>query len=264
MKVNHYHEGRVVYMLYMHDIWVNWFEGEENSYSVCHFHEWRKEDTIDMLDQVPLLYITDELFAYIENDMDELPKALMQKIHKKSYARKGQTRETLDYAAVVTNGQEILVFDTIGYQIPVRKSRLIPRQEQLVFSMIEKKLPESFGYAKGDYEKEYHILSMSPDMVRGLTRKERQMKQLLMIALDQLKNTDNPNELRYWLTEWDPKSYQNFNEVDEDDVWQRLYNGVRDGWGKQQEELCRKMVKGQAFLEKMWELEVGEEENTLK
>lgn len=251
-------------MLYMHDVWVNWFEGEENAYSVCHFHEWRKEDTIDMLDQVPLLYITDELFTYIENDMHELPKTLLQKIHKKGYARKGQVRETLEYAAVITNGQEVLVFDTIGYQIPVRKSRLIPRQEQLVFSMIEKRSPESFGYRAGDYKKEYHILSMPPHMVTGLTRKERQMKQLLMIALDQLKNTENPDELRYWLTEWDPKSYHMALDASEEDIWNRLYDGVSKGWSKRQEEFCRKMVKGQAFLEKMWELEVGEEENSMK
>lgn len=24
-------------MLYLHDVWVNWFEGEENGYSVCYF-----------------------------------------------------------------------------------------------------------------------------------------------------------------------------------------------------------------------------------
>ncbi|WP_412055900.1 hypothetical protein, partial [Bacillus haynesii] len=23
-------------MLFLHDVWVNWFEGEENGYNVCH------------------------------------------------------------------------------------------------------------------------------------------------------------------------------------------------------------------------------------
>ncbi|MCT4572190.1 DUF3603 domain-containing protein, partial [Bacillus thuringiensis] len=44
-------------MLYLHDVWVNWFEGEENGYNVCHFYEWRKDDTIELLDQVPLLKV---------------------------------------------------------------------------------------------------------------------------------------------------------------------------------------------------------------
>lgn len=41
-------------MLFLHDVWVNWFEGEENGYNVCHFHEWRKEDTVELLDQTPV------------------------------------------------------------------------------------------------------------------------------------------------------------------------------------------------------------------
>ncbi|HEX6923002.1 MAG TPA: DUF3603 domain-containing protein, partial [Bacillales bacterium] len=31
-------------MQYLGDVWVNWFEGEENGYNVCDFHEWRKDD----------------------------------------------------------------------------------------------------------------------------------------------------------------------------------------------------------------------------
>ena len=55
-------------MLYLHDVWVNWFEGEENGYNVCHFYEWRKDDTIELLDQVPLLKVDSTLYHYIENE----------------------------------------------------------------------------------------------------------------------------------------------------------------------------------------------------
>ena len=55
-------------MLYLHDVWVNWFEGEENGYNVCHFYEWRKDDTIELLDQVPLLKVDGTLYHYIENE----------------------------------------------------------------------------------------------------------------------------------------------------------------------------------------------------
>ena len=34
--------------------------------------------------------------------------------------------------------------------------------------------------------KDFHILSPEPELMRGLTRKERQLKQLLFMALDQL------------------------------------------------------------------------------
>ncbi|SFA82413.1 Protein of unknown function [Lentibacillus halodurans] len=249
-------------MLYLHDVWVNWFEGEENGYSVCYFHEWRKNDGIELLDQVPLLYITEDLYEYIENDMHDLPEEMMDQIYKRAYMRKGQERNSLECAAVVTDGNDIVAFDTIGYQIPVRKSRLIPRQEQLVFDMIKTTKPESFHFNGNNVKKEYHMLSMEPKLVYGLTRRERQLKQLLMIALDQLKTVDNLEELRYWLTEWDPKQYPYLRYMDKETVWDTLYEGVKYGWSKSHEDLCGKLIKGQPFLEKMWELEQAPKQNT--
>ncbi|RKQ32624.1 YjbA family protein [Oceanobacillus halophilus] len=249
-------------MLYLHDVWVNWFEGEENGYNVCYFHEWRKDDGIELLDQVPLLYITSGLYNYIENDMHDLPKELLDTIYKRAYMRKGHERSVMEYACVVTNGEDIIAIDTIGYQIPIRKSRLIPRQEQLVYDMIKKTKPQSFGFEVENYQKDYHLLSMAPEFVFGLTRKERQLKQLLMIALDQLRTSNNLEELRYWLTEWDPKQYPYIRYMDEEKVWDTLYNGVKDGWSRAHEDLCGKLIKGQPFLEKMWEVENGQAQNT--
>ncbi|HLR51293.1 MAG TPA: YjbA family protein [Candidatus Avamphibacillus sp.] len=242
-------------MLYLHDVWVNWFEGEENAYNVCYFHEWRKEDKIELLDQVPLVYITKDLYNHIENNMQDVPKSLMDMIYKRAYVRKGQTRDVIEYAAIVTDGNEIVVFDTIGYSIPIRKSRLIPRQEQMVYDMIKNTKPKKFSFNKELYKKEYHILSMPPEYVHGLTRRERQLKQLLMMSLDQLRTTNNIEELRYWLTEWDPKKYSSIRFMDEDQVWNELYHGVKEGWSAAHEDLCVKLIKGQPFLEKMWELE---------
>ncbi|GAB4073955.1 YjbA family protein [Barrientosiimonas marina] len=251
-------------MLYLHDVWLNWFEGEENGYNVCFFHEWRRSDSIELLDQVPLLYITEELFDYIENDMHSLPDDMMNQVYKRAYMRKNQDRQPLEFAAVVTDGRDIIAFDTIGYQIPVRKSRLIPRQEQLVYDMIKTTQPESFNFDGSSVTKEYHILSMNPEFVHGLTRRERQLKQLLMIAMDQLKTADNLEELRYWLTEWDPKQYPYIQNMDVTAVWNRLYDGVKYGWRQAHEDLCQKMIKGQPFLEQMWDIEQKTLQNTSK
>ncbi|HLR60708.1 MAG TPA: YjbA family protein [Pseudogracilibacillus sp.] len=242
-------------MLYMHDVWVNWFEGEENAYNICYFHEWRKEDKIELLDQVPLVYITEELYNHIENDMQDLPKNLLDMIYKRAYVRKGQERTGLEYACIVTDGNDIVVFDTIGYSIPIRKSRLIPRQEQMVYDMIKNTKPKNIPFDKAVYQKEYHILSLAPEYIHGLTRRERQLKQLLMMGLDQLRTSNNLEELRYWLTEWDPKGYEFIRFMDEEEVWQELYNGVKKGWTDAHEDLCAKLIKGQPFLEKMWEIE---------
>ena len=76
------------------------------------------------------------MFKYIENDLSELPQQLLDDIYQKAYLRKNHERVQLDYCFVVTDGIGILAIDTIGYKIPIRKSRLIPRQEQLVYEMI--------------------------------------------------------------------------------------------------------------------------------
>ncbi|MRH43380.1 DUF3603 family protein [Aquibacillus halophilus] len=252
-------------MLYLHDVWVNWFEGEENGYNVCDFHEWRKEDGIELLDQVPILYISELLYHYIENDLQDLPKPLLDSIYKRAYLRKNQERISLEYACIVTNGKSIIVIDTMGYTLPVRKSRLIPRQERLVYEMIEGTKQQEISFTQGHQDKEYHILSLPPTSMLGLTRKERQLKQLLMMAMDQLEGTKNHEQVRYWLTEWDPSQYPAIRKMNFEEAWETLYQGVMTGWSKPHEELCEKMIKGQPFFEKMWELEQDHEQyNTFK
>jgi hypothetical protein len=244
-------------MLYLHDVWVNWFEGEENGYNICHFHEWRKDDRVELLDQVPLIKVDSTLFHYIENDLMEIPGQLMNDIFHKAYLRKNHERIQLEYCFIVTDGVGILAVDTIGYNIPIRKSRLIPRQEQLVYDMVAELEPRSYQFnaAKIDTYKEYHILSLSPQYMSGLTRKERQLKQLLFMALDQLYNSKNVAEIRYWYTDWDPSKYNDIQKMELDEVWDHLIEEVQYGWSERHVELCENLIKGQPFFEKLWELE---------
>ncbi|PLT33868.1 YjbA family protein [Bacillus sp. V5-8f] len=251
-------------MLYLHDVWVNWFEGEENGYNICHFHEWRKDDGIELLDQVPLLKISTPLFKYIENDLAELPKALLNDVYQKAYSRKNHERVQMDYCFVVTDGSGILAVDTIGYHIPIRKSRLIPRQEQIVYDMVENQEEMDFTYNEADGTgKEHHILSPSPDFMKGLTRRERQLKQLLFMALDQLFNAKNTAEIRYWYTEWAPEKYEYIQSLNFEDAWQELYEEIQEGWSEKHLHLCENLIKGQPFFEKLWEMEVGDSPSML-
>ncbi|MGE8205223.1 YjbA family protein [Heyndrickxia sp. NPDC080065] len=248
-------------MLYLHDVWVNWFEGEENGYNICHFHEWRRDDTIELLDQVPLLLVDSLLYDYIENDLSELPSELMNDVYQKAFSRKNHERVQLEYCFVVTDGKGILAVDTIGYNIPIRKSRLIPRQEQLVYEMIEQHEPAEFKFEKVDVKKEHHILSPEPVNMWGLTRKERQLKQLLFMALDQLYSSKNAAEIRYWYTEWSPERYPEIQMMDFNDVWNKLYDEVKCGWSEKHVNLCENLIKGQPFFEKLWEMEHGPKVN---
>src|SRR5690625_7190629 len=90
--------------------------------------------------------------------MHYVPITLLDLIYERIYMRKGQSRTAMEYASVVTDGNDIIAFDTIGYQIPIRKSRLIPRQEQIVFDMIKKKKMHQFKLPVKSYKKEYNLL----------------------------------------------------------------------------------------------------------
>lgn len=243
-------------MLYLHDVWVNWFEGEENGYNVCHFHEWRKDDTVELLDQAPLIKVERPLFHYIENDLADLPQALLKDIYQKSFIRKNHERIQQDYCFIATDGIGIIAVDTLGYHLPIRKSRLIPRQEQLVYDMVDGVEASTYEFEK-NVSKEYHILSPDPLLMKGLTRKERQLKQLLFMTLDQLHSTGNPAEIRYWYTEWNPAKYQEIQKQDFENVWSKLYEETRYGWSPRHEQLCERLVRGYPFFEKLWELEQG-------
>ncbi|MEH7416375.1 YjbA family protein [Neobacillus drentensis] len=248
-------------MLYLHDVWVNWFEGEENGYNVCHFHEWRKDDGVELLDQVPLVKVETLLFDYIENDLSELPQQLLDDIYQKAYLRKNHERVQLDYCFVVTDGTGILAVDTIGYNIPIRKSRLIPRQEQLVYEMIGQHEAKPYHFYAQPKTKDFHILSPEPDLMRGLTRKERQLKQLLFMALDQLLTSNNQAEVRYWYTEWCPEQYSIIQEMNFEEAWEQLFEQTKYGWSKRHETFCENLIKGQPFFEKLWEMEHGPKVN---
>ena len=248
-------------MLYLHDVWVSWFEGEENGYNVCHFHEWRKSDRIEILDQAPILYVDKKTYQYIENDLQDIPEKIMQKIYQKAYVRKNQERKKLDYAAILTDGESILAFDTMGYHIPLRKSRLIPRQERLVLELIEKRQPDTYEIPSKE-EKEYHILSLPPEYMLGLTRRERQLKQVLMIAIDQLEMNKNEEEIRYWLTEWCPEKYHYHKTLDFDTAYRYLYDELIRGWSEKHERFCRQLIKGQTYYEHLWEIEQEDQKPT--
>ncbi|MDE3838219.1 DUF3603 domain-containing protein [Bacillus methanolicus] len=248
-------------MLYLHDVWVNWFEGEENGYNVCQFYEWRKDDCVELLDQVPLLKIEAGLFHYIENDLSELPQQFLDDIFQKAYLRRNHERIQLDYCCVVSDGTGIMAIDTIGYNIPIRKSRLIPRQEQLVYEMIENQETLYYGFNDQTSLKNFHILSPEPELMRGLTRKERQLKQLLFMALDQLNSSQNVAEVRYWYTEWCPEKYSEIQQLPFNDVWKMLFEETKQGWSYKHEQFCENIIKGQPFFEKLWEMEHGPKVN---
>jgi Protein of unknown function (DUF3603) len=45
--------------------------------------------------------------------------------------------------------------------------------------------------------------------------------------------------------------------MDFDEAWDALYCELKSGWSKQHLDMCERLVKGQPYFEKIWELENG-------
>lgn len=248
-------------MLYLHDVWVNWFEGEENGYNVSHYHEWRTDDKIELIECIPVMYIRSDLFDFIENSLEDLPEQLLREIFQKTYIRQGHKKITVDYACILTDGKNTMAIDTVDYSIPIRKSRLMPRQDKVILDMIKNVKPRDFQFNPDLRPREYHLLSLNPHLVLGLTRKEKQFKQLLMMALDHLRMSNNLKELRYWLIEWKPELSSHIDNFNRDEAWNTLYEDIKRGWSPEHESFAEKLMKGNPFLGKLWEHELTKQIN---
>lgn len=99
--------------------------------------------------------------------------------------------------------------------------------------------------------------------MEGLTRKERQLKQLLFMAMDQLFTAKHTAEIRYWFTEWSPEKYESIQEMNFEEAWVGLYEEMKAGWSDKHLHMCEYLVKGQPFFEKLWEMEVGDSQSML-
>jgi hypothetical protein len=239
------------------DIWVNWFEGEENGFNVCEFHEWRKHDFIELLDQVPFIRVEKPFVSYIENHLLDLPEEFLKMVRNKSMISKNNQREIIEYCFIVTDGSTCLAADTLGYRTPVRKSRLIPRQENILLDRAAKMTVEQIRVPEVPEKQVDQLLTLNSEQMLGLTRRERQMKQLLFMALDRLQATGGVEELRYWYTEWYPENYQISRSMDADSAFRDMVTDMKQGWSERHEGICERMIKGQPYFEKIWEMEHG-------
>lgn len=250
-------------MFYLYDVWVNWAVREERGFNVYSFHEWRNSDKIEILEQVPVLHITEKLFNYIEDGLHDLPEELLTKIHRKTHIRTGHKREILEYVCIVSDGRGILVIDTMGNKAPLKKSRLIPKQEQRILELISKEKRELFKYNSVNPTKK-DLSKLSVEQVYGLTRRERALKQILLSAVYQLRHTNNKNELLYWLSEWMKSDERDIGILSLKQMWHRLYEGVKNGWSEKHELLCAQMVRGNDKLEGAFQLEQINNQNISK
>jgi hypothetical protein len=233
----------------LHDIWANFVEDEEYGYNVPEFYEWRKNDKPELFSQIPLIVIEPLLYSQIENSLMELPVELLNRVEE--HAIKGVKDLTYaNYCFVATDTKRIILIDTQGTNIPVKKSKLIPRHELLVWDIVKGAKPEIYEFnVKGNIDLRNKNL--------GLTRNERALKNIVLKAFKQIKRKGNIEEVKYWITDFNRNiTNADLKEKDFSELYEILSKEIEINWSKHHEEVGRSLVKGRKTLEKQWISEV--------
>src|SRR5699024_1226159 len=115
---------------------------------------------------------------------------------------------------------------------PTKKSRLIPKQAKQVYEMCDKAKRKKFPILENE-QRDYSPSDsyIHKDYMVGLTRRERDYKKILLVALEPLKYSNNIDELLYWLSEWENEScHMESRESSIKELYQYLYDRVTVGW----------------------------------
>lgn len=187
----------VIKVLYLHDVWTNWVDGEPNPYLVSEFHGWKKDDNVILFDQIPLVIVDENLYNYLEFGLNEVPLDILMEVYRKAYIRINHERKQVEYAFIVTDKKRIMAIEVYSLRV-FKKSRLIPRQEQLVYDLCEGQSPVFTLTDSVDVSHYYNYA--------GCTRKEKtsieKVKEFVRWRL-----SDEIEMFKYFLVEWDHNLY---------------------------------------------------------
>lgn len=236
-------------LLYMRDVWVNWFDNEEFGYNVCSFHEWRKDDFIELLDKVPVIKVDSNDFSKVENSLDDLPENLLADVRELAAVRKNNELSSLEYCFLLTDSNRSLLIDTLGEKKPIRKSRLIPRHSKMVRELVSTVDIAEYDFSCIDDKNVgfEHI---------GLSRKERKLRNILLDSFERLSTQEDINKLIYYYSEWDFENYKNLTDFTFKDLKNKLYRELSVGWSKKHEDFASLIIKGNIDLEEDWDNEI--------
>ncbi len=178
----------------VHHVKVNWFEAEVEPLMICPYYEWRKRDFLDTYQTLPVICVDQATFRLIESSLLPLPKDFFRRLFQSSYKH----HYRYDFAAVISDQTTVLAIDTLGYDFPLLKSRLTPIKEKQVLTMCQSQKPAHYSVETPIQEHTWYHLTGN-DLI-GLTRKERELKSLLLFMFEQLALHEQGEALTYFTT----------------------------------------------------------------
>lgn len=236
---------------YLYDVFVNWTEGDSRC-GVPEYSEWRESDNVEFMDKVPVVLVEPEFFNVIEYTYAEIPQELLDKVHREAIKvdAKSNRKTREDYVFILTDGEQVLAINTEGGKRPYFKSRLVPRQEEMVRQLVEDLPLEEYEIPEDDFNVEDDALRvkmyfLQPKYLYGLTRTEREKKVRVMDHLIDLSYSDNRSEVVYWYVELFPEAYntEKLEKLSTEEMLEEMFDFLKVGWGDRHEEFFTTVLR---------------------
>lgn len=239
-------------MKYLHDVYVNWVDGGSRSHEIPEYFEWKDGDPVEMFDEIMLVRVTPKFFNILNDGYEVIPNELLKMVYNTAKRINPNTkrRNQVAYAFVASDGEHAIVINTEGDDKPNLKSRLVIRHETLALEMVNDigKIYDFDGElsdCEEDNSLEAMILSSSPKDYIGLTRIEKEMKQIVFDCLYNLSLSKNIAEVKYWYIELFPEMIGDeiLEKVQAESMILDMFDYLRQGWSKRHEEWGTLAVK---------------------
>src|SRR5699024_3721731 len=94
---------RSCFMMYMYNVWVNWWPHHDLEPSILEYYEWKKTDRIEKLERVPVVYVSKQLLSYLSQYDAIMPKKIAKTIYNRTFVMKDNQRIVYPYACIVSN-----------------------------------------------------------------------------------------------------------------------------------------------------------------
>ncbi|HLR65294.1 MAG TPA: DUF3603 family protein [Pseudogracilibacillus sp.] len=182
--------------MYMYDVQVNWKIVNKRE-GVLEYYEWEAEDDIETVAQMPVIFVRDDVFQYMYERTDDVPKKLLKLIRNETVLMKYDHEFIYKYACILSNKKDVFAFHWNDTYQEMKKSKLSFKQERFVLTYgdrakIEPIFPPLFTYRKKRKPNAFLL---------GLTRREKTMRQMLLQMVGYITRKNDRYELIYWLKE---------------------------------------------------------------
>ena len=180
-------------MNYYYDILLNF----QDKYSM--FYEWDKEDKIEQIKKIPLIYIDNKKYIEILTNIVEFDKGFLLEIKNKT---KLKQNNYLLYATIFSDGKNSFACELNEEGITISKSSILLEDELNINEFI-------YGVEKKDIN--YKIINK--DMINKETRQEIKIKKLLKLEINNMYKNKEYSKLKYIYLEWFNELLDNMEEI---------------------------------------------------